>query len=295
MKASDYRPLKTAGLLDNIREKYRSEIPADIFEDIKLIVRSSSGLDIGNYKDKCIKRRIAVRVRARGCDSARDYIRILKSDDSELDKLLGALTINVTQFFRNPSAFKKIKEVVFPKIFEEKAKNGGAYLRVWSVGCSSGEEPYSIAILLKNYFADAIGKLTVSIMATDFDDEAINKGREGVYEEKSLVEVEPAILEKYFLRQFDGRYCLSNDIKRMVTFKKRNILTEKIYREQDIIICRNMLIYLSRDEQKRIIERLSEALAEKSYLVLGKAETLMAENRKIFDTLCPRERIYQKI
>ena len=126
-----------------------TDISDDVFLDIRNLLFERSTLDINNYKDKCIKRRIAVRVRANGCKTAEEYVDLLNTRTSELENLLKTLTINVTQFFRNPFAFDKIRDDVFPIIFKNKADKQDSPLKIWSVGCSSGEEPYTLAIILK--------------------------------------------------------------------------------------------------------------------------------------------------
>lgn len=273
---------------------HQTDIPEEIFDEIKGIVKRESGLDIGNYKDKCIKRRIAVRIRARGCLSARDYLMRLKGDRDETGKLLRVLTINVTQFFRNMPTFDKIREVVFPEIFRNKASEGNLNLRVWSAGCSSGEEPYSLAILLREFFEEELRRFSTFIIATDFDEEMIARAREGAYDERNMQEMPARLREKYFTRE-DNVYRLADKVKRMVAFRRRNLLTDKIYRDQDMILCRNILIYFSREQQRQILAKLAEALNIGGFLALGKAETLMADSRKHFRTICPRERIYQKV
>lgn len=252
------------------------------------------GLDIGNYKDKCIKRRIAVRIRARGCHSHEEYLNLLRSDERETDKLLNVLTINLTQFFRNIDVFEKIREIVLPALFSEKDGNKVEEIRIWSLGCSSGEEPYSLAIMLRENFKRDLSHCSLRIIATDFDKEMIKKGRDGIYHEKSMEEMPLALKEKYFNPLGNGLYLVDKKIRDMVTFKRKNVLDENIYQDMDLVVCRNMLIYFSREQQREVLLKLANSLKVGGYLVLGKAETLVSESRKIFDTVCTRERIYKK-
>ncbi|MDH3974524.1 MAG: protein-glutamate O-methyltransferase CheR [Deltaproteobacteria bacterium] len=261
---------------------------------VRDIVLERGGLDIGNYKDKCIKRRIAVRIRARGCSSHEEYLKLLKSDERETDKLLNVLTINVTQFFRNIEVYEKVREIVFPSIFREREADKDEGIRVWSPGCSSGEEPYSVAIMLREYFRRELGQYPLSIMATDFDRKMIKKGRDGIYHEKSMEEMPPQLKEKYFSPLESGLFLVDKKIRDMVAFKRKNILEENMYGDMDLVVCRNMLIYFSREQQNEVLLKLAKALKVGGYLVLGKAETLVSESRKIFDTVCTRERIYKK-
>jgi chemotaxis protein methyltransferase CheR len=268
-------------------------ITEEVFNSIKEVVFEKSGLDIGNYKDKCIKRRIAVRLRATGCEYDREYLEKLKLAEGEINRLLKALTINVTQFFRNAEVFEKIKEEVFPLIFREK-KGYDPVLNIWSVGCSSGEEPYSLAIILKEYFERELRDFSVAILATDFDHEVINNAKEGRYREKSLIEMTPELIDKYFSITNDGLFSIDPEIRKMVTFKRKNILESVQNKEIDMIICRNMLIYFSREYQNEILLKFVDALSDSGFLVLGKAETLVSESRSLLNSVSTRERIFRK-
>lgn len=220
---------------------------------------------------------------------------MLKHDERETDKLLNVLTINVTQFFRNIDVYEKIKEIVLPAIFEEREKDRDEGIRIWSLGCSSGEEPYSIAIILKEYFKRELSQYPVAIIASDFDKEMIKKGRDGIYHEKSMEEMPSELKEKYFSPLGNGLYLVDKKIRDMVAFKQKNILEDNMYGDMDLVVCRNMLIYFSRDQQSDVLLKTARALKMGGYLVLGKAETLVSESRKIFNTVCTRERIYKKL
>lgn len=279
----------------DINTEVTTVISDDIFLDIRNLLFERSTLDINNYKDKCIKRRIAVRVRANGCKTAEEYVDLLKRRTSELENLLKTLTINVTQFFRNPFAFDKIRDEIFPLIFKQKAEEKDSSLKIWSVGCSSGEEPYTLAIILKEYFKKELMRFPVAIVATDFDAEVIAKAKEGIYQEKSLEEVPVYLKEKYFIPLEGGNFRIAPQIKELVTFKRRNILQDDLHEKQDLIICRNMLIYFSREQQGAILDKLTNFLTMDGFLVLGKAETLVSNSRNNFKTVSSRERIYKKI
>ena len=279
----------------DISSEISTVISDDAFSDIRNLLFERSTLDINNYKDKCIKRRIAVRVRANGCKTAEEYVDLLKRRTSELENLLKTLTINVTQFFRNPFAFDKIRDEILPLIFKKKSGEENSSLKIWSVGCSSGEEPYSLAIILKEYFKKELMRFPAIIVATDFDTEVIEKAKEGVYQEKSLEEVPAHLKEKYFVPLGGGSFGIVPQIKEMVIFKRRNILQDDLHEKQDLIICRNMLIYFSREQQGVILDKLTNSLTMDGFLILGKAETLVSNSRNNFKTVSSRERIYKKI
>ena len=184
---------------------------------------------------------------------------------------------------------------MIPAILAEKIKKDDLVFKAWSVGCSSGEEPYSIAILLKDLLVNEYRKFSSSIVATDVDEEMLNKGCVALYDERQLKNVETHLKEKYFFQENDGKYRVVENVRRMVTFKRKNLLEDNGYGDQDIIFCRNILIYFSRNLQEEILLNLAQALKKGGFLVLGKAETLTAGSRKLFDAICPTERIYQKI
>ena len=277
-----------------MRDEAPTVISEEVFSKVQKLLFERSALDIGNYKDKCIKRRIAVRVRATGCKNDEEYFTLLKNKSSETEYLLKTLTINVTQFFRNPAAFEKIRDVVFPQIFKNKEAAKDSPLKILSVGCSSGEEPYTLAIILKEYFKKELTRFPPLIDAIDFDKDVIAKAREGNYQEKSLEEVPGHLKEKYFKTASAGHFSIAPQIKGMVNFRRRNILLDDIYNDQDLIICRNMLIYFSRSQQGLILDKLTKALKTDGFMVLGKAETLVANSRDVLKIVSSRERIYQK-
>ena len=258
---------------------------------IRDILFEKEGFDLDSYKDKCIQRRISYRIRLSGCKNAEDYIGLLKKKDYEVKKLLNALTINVTEFYRNNSTFDKLKDIVFPDIFTMKGENGT--VRIWSAGCASGEESYTIALILKEFFADELKRFNISITATDVDEGILKKAAEGVYPENRLTGVAPGLRTRFF-QEDGGRFRLSDEIKKMVSFRKEDIFQEGLHRDNDLIICRNLLIYFSREKQEWVLNEFWKGLNPGGFLILGRAEILVGESRKLFLTICPRERIYRK-
>jgi len=270
-------------------------LPDGVFEKIKALILKNSSLDLGCYKEGGIRRRIGVRVRTSGCSSAEEYLRILIKDDREFKRLFSALTINVTRFFRNPETFEKIREVVLPALFSKKPEEQGASIRIWCIGCSTGEEPYSLAMILREYFKEELSRFSVTILATDVDKEVLRIARSAVYPAKALSDV-PAGLRKRFFESLGAEsFGLCDGIREMVTFKKTNILKSHIYGGFELIFCRNILIYLTSERRERILASLETSLVGGGYLVLGGAESMAGPIRGRFCAICPTERIYQKI
>ncbi len=262
------------------------------FQEISELLLSRRAFDLGSYKDRCIKRRIASRVRARGFNGSTPYVEFLRSDDDELDALLAILTIHVSHFFRNPSTFLVLEEKVLPKLLEQKRREQASELRIWSVGCSSGEEPYSVALLLQE---QSLSRIDTSILATDVSRQILAQARTGEYDAQRLAEVPKPVRQKYFT-QFDGwRFRLDEKIREQVQFEQQNILAEVDYPQADLILCRNVMIYFSREEQAKILTRFARALGPNGFLVLGRAETMVGDVRHLYRSEYPVERIYRCI
>jgi len=267
-----------------------SEFPDAEFEQLCRILQAKRGFDLGMYKDRCIKRRIATRVRARGFSAAAPYVDLLQRDEGEVDALLAALTIHVSQFFRNPSMFALLEREVLPTLLNRVQTEGRCRLRLWSVGCSSGEEPYSLALLLREMVPPG---MEIDILATDISAAILESARQGLYEPQRLTEVPVAARERYFSPE-GRRFRLAEEIRSMVRFERQNVLDDAVYPPVDLIICRNVMIYFSREEQENILQRFAAALPVGGILVLGKAEMLLGGSRQLFAAASGAERIYRR-
>lgn len=265
-----------------------STFPAEDFRQIRDILVQRFAIDLNMYKDRCIKRRIAIRVRRRGFHSAADYAELLRNDDDELKALVEVLTIHVSQFFRNPSTFAALEATYLPRLFERARREGRRRLDLWSVGCAGGEEPYSLALLLEEIPAP---ELEISILGTDVSESVLERARQGFYEPQRLKEIPREVLRTYFTPEGDG-FRLKQGFRDRVKYKCHDILHNTSYPRADLILCRNVLIYFSRSEQEKILARFAASLPEDGILVLGKAETLTGTSRDLFRPVEPAERIY---
>jgi len=253
-------------------------------------IAGARGLTCDGYKPSCLRRRLAVRMRARGVHTYAAYSEILRSDAREYDRLLAALTINVTKFFRNREAWDALASAFLPRLWGE---SGG--VRCWSAGCASGEEPYTLAILLLEYAA-ATGSDVAScaVDATDLDPTALRRATEAAYRAPALDETPAPILARYFTGT-DPRTPVPA-VRELVHFQSHDLLREPPPAPPyDLIACRNVVIYFERPNQERLYQRFADALRPGGVLVLGKVETLVGTARERFRLEDVRERIYRRL
>lgn len=260
------------------------------FVAIKKLLFELRQFDIGQYKDRCIRRRIAKRLRASKATDFASYLNRLEQDHDEMDALLATISIHVSQFFRNPDTFQILEQKILPDLCRHARAAGRTELTLWSAGCASGEEPYSLALLVDDL---AETDLDIRILATDVSDPVLKIARIGHFDETRVKEMSPEVLTKYF-RNENGRYQLIERVRNRVEFQRHNIMTASDYPEADLILCRNVLIYFSRSEQERILSRFASALSEHGALVLGRSETMADSVRCYYHAEFSVERIYRR-
>jgi len=233
-----------------------------------------------------------VRLRATGAHSYLEYLSLLERDPSEYERLLDALTINVTNFFRDRGTFRVIEETVIPELIMAKKNQGKKVIRIWSAGCASGEEPYSMAILFHKVLGKRIGDYLISIHATDIDGKVMEKAKRAEYEAGAVSGIDEEVLIRYF--NHTQRYRPKEEIKKMVRFKRHDLIADGPLPHLDMILCRNVLIYFSRNLQGKLFEKFYEGLNRGGYLILGKTESLAGEAAGLFQPVDIRERVYRK-
>jgi chemotaxis protein methyltransferase CheR len=266
------------------------------FNILKRKIWERTGLDCSKYKDSYLKRRIGVRLKANGLSSYWEYRKFLEKNPTEYDSLLDAIAINVSEFFRDVETFDAFKSAVLPQLLSEKKRRQSKILRIWSAGCSFGEEPYTIGIILKEVLGAELSNFLISIHATDFDENALRMAREGIYGASSLKNVDKVVLSKYFLaKEGDGKYQIKDDVKRLVKFKRHELISGKKFSYFDVIFCRNVMIYFSKELQSRLLLDFYDALNDGGYLILGRTEMMIGEAKEKFSCENIRERIYRKV
>lgn len=268
------------------------EIPDDGFQALLDKISRDRGFRCASYKTTCLRRRVSVRMRARGVHRYADYAGLLDRDAGEYDQLLDALTINVTKLFRNPEVYHAIARDVIPALWDSPRPR----LRVWSAGCASGEEPYSLAALFHRHAEQrrALDQLArVEIIGTDVDRRSLEAAERAEFEERDFTETPPEWRARYFARE--APFTAGPEIRRLVRFRQHDMLREPPPRPvNDLIVCRNAIIYFDRESQERLFETFFAALSPGGFLVLGKVETLFGAARQLFAPVNGRERIFQR-
>jgi chemotaxis protein methyltransferase CheR len=263
----------------------------EAFIKLKEMIHRERGLDVSQYKENYLKRRIAVRTRALSLKSYEEYINYLNSRPEEYNILLDKLTINVTQFFRDPEMFEAFEKNVLPEVF--KKSRGG--IKVWSAGCSSGEEPYTVAIAIEEAGLKAgIQNIQYEIYATDIDEAVLYRAVNGQYEGRTLENLQKERIDKYFVR--DGnKYKASERIKKNIKFMRKNLMEPFKSSFFDIVLCRNVIIYFTKELQKTVMEFFHDSLKEGGVLILGKTETMLLNMRDKYKCIDIKERIFTKV
>jgi len=261
----------------------------DEFSRLLAVIEEILGIRCGQYKEDYIKRRLFSRINATNSKNYAAYQKFLLSNPDEQEKLKNALTINVTKFLRDPEVFEAIKRDLLPSILKKKTR-----IRIWSAGCSSGEEPYTYAIILTElgFFHKDLNGI---VIATDIDREILKKAAEGIYERSALENLSESQIRRHFTKRPDGKFEVKPAIKELVRFQNHDLMRGvPVSRGLDIISCRNVTIYFT-DEQKNDLNRMFYgALAQDGYYIIGMSEFLGKEITHLFRPYRPREKIFVK-
>lgn len=259
-------------------------------QKIFILLRNRTGNDLSAYKPTTIKRRIARRMNIHQINTPDNYVKFLQENPIELDKLFKELLINVTNFFRDAEAFETLGALALTKLFQNRPDN--RELRIWVPACSTGEEVYSIAILIKEYLEKTGKTHRFQIFATDLDESAVNRAREGVYPVGIAADVSEARLARFFKLE-DSRYRITKEIREAVVFATQNLIQDPPFTRVDLISCRNLLIYLGAELQKAVFPQFHYALNPGGILFLGTSESIgMFDD--LFLTLDKKWKIYQR-
>ena len=229
-------------------------------------VEKLTQIDLSAYKQNQMKRRIDALITKHKIDGYEPYVRVLKTDKVKYDEFVDYITINVSEFYRNPEQWKFLSEKVFPEL----VKDFGQTLKIWSAACSTGDDPYSLVMAL----SDFVPLNRIQIMATDINDQVIEKAKIGLYSEKSIASV-PESKKKEFFTKNGNFYQISDKVKKCVTFKQHNLLKDPYPTGMHLIVCRNVLIYFTEEAKDEIFEKYYRSLADKGVLFIGSTEQIL--------------------
>lgn len=263
--------------------------------DLSLLVRrirEDRGLDLGQYRERYVERRLAMRLRALGLSTYRQYAEHLKAHPEEFAALLDAITVNVTRFFRDESVFRLFQRSIVPRVIERKEHRHQRMIRAWSAGCATGQEPYSIAMTLVSALGSRADDFVVSVYGTDLDRNALEVARKATYPIDQLAHI--PFSDRRFVEVDGDVFRIDPRLARLVRFSYLNLFEQAPIHVVDVIFCRNVFIYFTHEEQERMLERFWEALARGGYLVLGRSERLAPSMNGRLEVVDGCERIYRK-
>ena len=260
-------------------------------QKIFILLRDRAGNDFARYKANTVHRRIERRMRVHQIETEKQYLRFVQANPTELDGLFQELLIGVTSFFRDSLVFEALMHKGLPALVDDKPE--GATLRVWVAGCSTGEEAYSLAILIQEYLTKKKRRLTVQVFASDLDSRAIETARTGLYPIGIAGDLTPARLQRFFTKE-DNRYRIKKEIRDLVVFATHNLLTKAPFTKLDLLSCRNLLIYLDAKAQHDILPLFHYALKPNGILLLGSSETI-GGFEELFTPLDRKGKLFRRI
>ncbi|MDR7856188.1 protein-glutamate O-methyltransferase CheR [Tissierella sp.] len=245
----------------------------DKYEIFKKDINGLINVDLNYYKEKQMRRRISSLLSRNNYKDFDDYFIGLKSNKDLLEQFINYLTINVSEFYRNPSQWEVLEKDIIPIIME----NNKGPLKIWSSACSTGEEPYSLVMMLSKFFP----LKDIKVLASDIDEEAMHKAKLGLYSEKSLANLPKGFKEKFFSK-IQNSYNISTDIKQCVEFKKMDLLKDKFPTNVDLVTCRNVMIYFTEEAKELLYSKFYNSLSTNGVLFVGSTEQIiMPEKHKL--------------
>lgn len=261
----------------------------DEFENLLRTIHKTLNIQCTNYKEGYIKRRLASRMNSRRIGSYREYREYLIAHEDEQELLRNALTINVTKFFRDPDVYGYLRTEILPPLLQKKGR-----LRIWSAGCSSGEEPYSYAIML--YDMTLLRKdVDWLIYATDLDQQILKRAKEGIYEKNALEFVTESQIRRHFIARDDGTFEIKPHIRDRIRFKHHDLMSgAPASRYLDLVSCRNVTIYFTETQKNDLARVIHEGLVPGGYYIMGKSEFLGRGMEDLFTPIKPLHKVFQK-
>jgi two-component system CheB/CheR fusion protein len=261
------------------------------FEALLVYIKESRGFDFTGYKRSSVMRRVTRRMNQVGIADYHDYLDYLQVHPDEFTTLFNTILINVTGFFRDAEAWEHLAGEIVPQLIE--SKPAGEPVRIWSAGCASGEEAYTLAMMLAELMGVDAFRDRVKIYATDVDEEQLNEARQASYTEQQIEAVPAGLRERYFEGN-NGRHTFRKDLRRSVIFGRNDLVQDAPISRIDLLVCRNTLMYFNAETQSRILTRFHFALADGGVLFLGKAEMLLSHGN-LFSPADLKRRIFRRV
>ena len=258
------------------------------FQKVKRMLNESGTVNCSGYRDEYLKRRFEIRLKATGAYTYGKYINYLRKNPQEFQNLLNDLTINFTSFFRDTDVYEFLEKKLLPKLLLTTN-----HVRIWSAGCATGEEPYSLAILVHKVLGQALVSHQVTIFASDIDQDALSTAAKGEYPQKQLSTVAASLVNQFFTKE-EEYYKVNDSVRRLIRFEKFDLMTPTLHQNLDLILCRNVMIYFSKESQQYIHMNFYKALKDGGYLITGKSEILSGEPAQKFLPIDNHTRVYQK-
>ncbi|HEY6140133.1 MAG TPA: protein-glutamate O-methyltransferase CheR [Thermoanaerobaculia bacterium] len=279
----------------NLSLNHHLELPDDVFRLLRDAIYKRTGMWFADNSKYLLQKRLSPRARELNFDSFQKYFYFLQYDpraDTEFDQIYDLVTTNETYFFREPAQLAAFTEEIVPDILTRK---GVKKIRIWSAGCSSGEEPYSIAMLLQE--AGWYGKAQFEIFASDINQQVLSKARRGQYRENAFRATDPAVRDRYFMREADGSWRISDEIRNRISFGRLNLYDEprvSLLGHLDVVFCRNVIIYFDDSSKKIVVTNFYNRLVEGGYLLLGHSESLISLSTQFKLRHLKNDMVYQK-
>ena len=261
--------------------------------DLIARLNTKFGKDLSSYRLNCLGRRISLRMSMLRVDSLADYFEYLSSNREEIEHLLDTVTIHVTEFLRDAEVFEAVARDVLPAAVARAARGGPGALRVWSAGCSTGEEAYSLAIVILEYLRAHPAGVGLEVFATDISREACRVARRGIYDRRKLDRIPAPIRDRYFESVPEG-VRVASEARHVVLFSVHDLFQPPRHADLDIVVCRNVLIHFDHVVRDEVLERFHGALGRGGALVLGKTEAITGAAAPLFELIDPRNKIYAK-
>ena len=259
------------------------------FGPVLRMIESDLGIQSANYKEDYLKRRVQSRMRMNGVHTYREYLSMLRNNHTEQEALKKGLTINVTKFWRDTPVFDAIKKEIIPELRRRKKT-----IRIWSAGCATGEEPYTLAIIAHE--ASVMNKdIKFTIFASDIDEDALMKAKEGIYHRKALENLSEAQVRRHFTERDDGKYEVKPHLKQYIRFSRHDLMSgTPVTRHLDMILCRNVTIYFTEHQKDELARMFAPALTLGGYYVIGKTEYLSRDFETLYEPVNQLQKIYRK-